>query len=44
MNHADLLHKNRNGVLANILGVGVVLVAPGLGTSQLFKVARAFSS
>ncbi len=44
MNQKALLGDYTNRVLANVLGVGVVLVVSGLGFVQLVKVARAIWS
>jgi manganese transport protein len=38
MNRGDLLREYKNGLLANILGAVVVLIAAGLGLFQIMKV------
>lgn len=39
MNRSELLHEYKNGIVANILGIVVVLITAGLGIFQLLKVA-----
>ena len=38
MNRSDLLGEHKNGAMANVLGVVVILTATGLGIFQLLKV------
>ncbi len=37
MNRRDLLQEHTNGTVANVLGIGVVLIAAGLGIFQLLN-------
>ena len=40
MNRRDLLGRHKNGPLANLLGILVVLVTSGLGLTQILRVLR----
>jgi manganese transport protein len=39
VNRKDILRKHANGVVANILGIVVILIAAGLGAFQVLKAA-----
>lgn len=42
MNRKDLLGEFKNGILANVLGITVVLITAGLGIFQFLKVLKIF--